>query len=688
MKKIYLLLLTLLVSALSFGQTAIITGYVDSPCSGALGRTVEIYVDGTVDFTGWNLVRQSNGGGYTSNISISTLGSLTNTFAYITNDATILNTEFGINTNVVTNSGVSDNGDDAFQLVDGSSAVIDRFGFDGVDGTGTAWEHEDTYYYRVDGTPANGGTFNVLDFTYGALQLLDGQGTCNGGAALSTLVPFGTYSTTASTTPTINVSGAVSGLDYFEGNGPSNEDTFTVSGINLTADINVAAPTNFEISLTTGSGFGSSVTVTQSGGTATTTTVYARLISGLSANTYNGDVTASSTGATSQTVALSGTVSPATPQITIGGTVNPLNYTLGNGPSNEDSFGVSGLFLTTDITVTAPTNFEVSLTTGSGFGPSVTVPQTGGTAPNTTVYVRLAAGLGVNAYSGDVTASSTGASNQTLSVEGNVYGSATNSLVITGAFDGPLTGGTPKGVEIYVLKNIADLSLFGISSVTNGGGSNGSNVEFTFPAGAVTAGTFIYVASEAPGFTSFFGFAPTYTTGVVNINGDDAIELYENGQIIDTFGTVDCDPNATGTTCPEWDHLDGWGYRNSNTGPDGTFVLANWTFSGPNNLENGTTNAACTSPFPIGTYMNTLSVNDLSTSEFKIYPNPTSAGFVNITSNTADAMAVTVYDVLGKKVLNETVSNNRLNVSTLNSGIYIMKISQNNATVTKKLVIK
>ena len=134
--------------------------------------------------------------------------------------------------------------------------------------------------------------------------------------------------------------------------------------------------------------------------------------------------------------------------------------------------------------------------------------------------------------------------------------------------------------------------------------------------------------------------------------------------------------------------LDGWGYRNSNTGPDGTFVLANWTFSGPNNLENGTTNAACTSPFPIGTYMNTLSVNDLSTSEFKIYPNPTSAGFVNITSNTADAMAVTVYDVLGKKVLNETVSNNRLNVSTLNSGIYIMKISQNNATVTKKLVIK
>ena len=51
-------------------------------------------------------------------------------------------------------------------------------------------------------------------------------------------------------------------------------------------------------------------------------------------------------------------------------------------------------------------------------------------------------------------------------------------------------------------------------------------------------------------------------------------------------------------------------------------------------------------------------------------------------------MTVSVFDVLGKQVLNQTVTNNRLNVSGLNSGIYIMKISQDNATITKKLVIK
>lgn len=84
-----------------------------------------------------------------------------------------------------------------------------------------------------------------------------------------------------------------------------------------------------------------------------------------------------------------------------------------------------------------------------------------------------------------------------------------------------------------------------------------------------------------------------------------------------------------------------------------------------------------------------LSTNEFNNpTSFKIFPNPTSVGYVNITSNTADVMSVKVYDVLGKQVLNRTVNNNRLNVSSLNSGVYIMKISQNDATVTKKLVIK
>ncbi|MEL6845029.1 MAG: nuclease, partial [Bacteroidota bacterium] len=107
------------------------------------------------------------------------------------------------------------------------------------------------------------------------------------------------------------------------------------------------------------------------------------------------------------------------------------------------------------------------------------------------------------------------------------------NLVITGVFDATLPGGLPKGVELYVLNNIANLSTYGLGSANNGGGTDGE--EFTFPAVPATAGTFIYVASEATEFTNFFGFAPDYTTASMAINGDDAIELFCSGVVEDVF---------------------------------------------------------------------------------------------------------------------------------------------------------
>ena len=186
--------------------TALITGYIDSTCSNADGRTVEIYVDGTVDFsTGWSLERQANGGGFTSSIDISGFGSITDDFVYITNDAATLDAEFSINTNVIENGTISSNGDDAFQLLDDADNVIDRLGEDGVDGSGTAWEHENTYVYRNDGSTPNAGTFDASNWTVGALDLLNNEGICNGGNPFSDTVPFGSFSTTASNTANIQI---------------------------------------------------------------------------------------------------------------------------------------------------------------------------------------------------------------------------------------------------------------------------------------------------------------------------------------------------------------------------------------------------------------------------------------------------------------------------------------------------
>lgn len=176
----------------------------------------------------------------------------------------------------------------------------------------------------------------------------------------------------------------------------------------------------------------------------------------------------------------------------------------------------------------------------------------------------------------------------------------TPSLIISAVYDGPLTGGVPKGVELYAINDIADLSVYGIGAANNGGGTDGE--EYTFPAVSVTAGTYIYVSSESTEFANFFGFSPDYSTGFMSINGDDAIELFQNGAVIDVFGDINVD--GTGQT---WDYVDGWALRNNLETPNaGTFNDINWTYSGINALDGETTNATATTPVPVGTF-NTLS---------------------------------------------------------------------------------
>ena len=80
--------------------------------------------------------------------------------------------------------------------------------------------------------------------------------------------------------------------------------------------------------------------------------------------------------------------------------------------------------------------------------------------------------------------------------------SQATSLIITGVIDGPLIGGKPKAVELYVRDNINDLRIFSLGFANNGGGSDG--IEFTFSDISASVGDFLYVASEAAEFSSFF----------------------------------------------------------------------------------------------------------------------------------------------------------------------------------------
>ena len=83
-----------------------------------------------------------------------------------------------------------------------------------------------------------------------------------------------------------------------------------------------------------------------------------------------------------------------------------------------------------------------------------------------------------------------------------------------------------------------------------------------------------------------------------------------------------------------------------------------------------------------------LSVDTFAANNFDVYPNPVTNGYVNIVSTNSNNIDVAIYDILGKRVVNTEIINNQVDVSALKTGIYMLQMTQNGNTITKKLVIK
>ncbi len=104
--------------------------------------------------------------------------------------------------------------------------------------------------------------------------------------------------------PTITSSGSLSSFSSCAGSA-STAQSFTVSGTDLASNVTVTAPTGYELSLTAGGTFTTSVSITASG-TLSATTVYVRMTTSAS-GTPGGNITVVS-GTASQNVAVTGTV--------------------------------------------------------------------------------------------------------------------------------------------------------------------------------------------------------------------------------------------------------------------------------------------------------------------------------------------------------------------------------------------
>lgn len=142
-------------------------------------------------------------------------------------------------------------------------------------------------------------------------------GTYNGDIVHSstgaTNVNLAATGTVSAPTPTITLGGTLSAFSTIVGT-PSPSQSYTVAGVYLTGDINIGAVSGFEYSLSSGSGYASTLALTPTSGTVATTTIYVRL-TGTTIGDYSGNIAHTSTGATQQDKAVTGSVTaPASPE--------------------------------------------------------------------------------------------------------------------------------------------------------------------------------------------------------------------------------------------------------------------------------------------------------------------------------------------------------------------------------------
>ncbi|APQ17001.1 T9SS type A sorting domain-containing protein [Maribacter hydrothermalis] len=96
--------------------------------------------------------------------------------------------------------------------------------------------------------------------------------------------------------------------------------------------------------------------------------------------------------------------------------------------------------------------------------------------------------------------------------------------------------------------------------------------------------------------------------------------------------------------------------------------------------------------FSIGLYaQDTIDVNNLQNDEitgFKLYPNPAMADVVYVTTEQNSQKEVRIYDVFGELVLTDRLTTKALNISRLSPGVYVVQVTENDKSITRKLIVK
>ncbi|MXN92458.1 T9SS sorting signal type C domain-containing protein [Flavobacterium sp. Sd200] len=211
-----------------------------------------------------------------------------------------------------------------------------------------------------------------------------------------------------------------------------------------------------------------------------------------------------------------------------------FSYNQGSGPSTAQPFTLSGANLAnpsanSNVTITGSDHYEVSKTSATaGFASSITVPYTTATLANTTIYVRLKAGVTGGIYNSESITISGGTATATVTASGSVIApppvndncSGAISLTVdaatptSGTFVGatPMTGATRNDVYFEFTPTVS-----GAHTITVNNFSVATDKDFrvynTCIPTYVTSGSTFVLSATTSSTTEEVGTSTNFTAG-------------------------------------------------------------------------------------------------------------------------------------------------------------------------------
>ena len=353
--------------------------------------------------------------------------------------------------------------------------------------------------------------------------------------------------------------------------------------------------------------------------------------------------------------------------------------------------------------------WKAYLNTGSGFSTAVT----NWTIPVGGLY-KTSGNWGFNAIGGSASSNST-LNSQTWSAV-DINGDGKLDLVVTAQNDA-------SGFDT-VFSPAAN--PYWKAYLNTGSGFSTAVTNWTVPVGGLYKTTGNWGYNALGGSASSNSTLNNQTWSIVDLNGDGKLDLVvtaqNNASGSDTVFSPSTNPywkayfntgSGFSTAVTNWTVPVGglykstgnWGFNNVGGSASSNSILDNQTWSiidinGDGKLDLVVTAQNNASGFDTAfnpaanpfwkAYLNLsiLGVNDINnyTTNFEVFPNPSNGIFT--IQNTFDQkdFSVEIYDILGKKIMQQKDSN-EIDLSSSPKGIYLLKIREGNEIYTKKIIV-